>query len=327
MTTHSHATHARETFPPYHLLDAYADDTLQKTQKLERLYHQTQEFAWDPRAVLDELEAKHGGIHLSAEQKEAMGHVFTVLLWGELAAWNVAADLARSLPDVNAKMAATGQVFDEARHFRVLRDYLARAGVTLPKVNPYGRRLLSRLLDTSSLLQKLYGMQLIVETLALAIFKELADSELEPVLTDLLRYVERDEARHVALGVMYLPTLAARATPLERAKNWAFNVELFLLTLAGGQLMDKHWRTLGIDHRRMSTNVFKTHQQVTRQMALESGVSPGKLRGVYGLTSEQHTALIDFLHPSSGISNLPPLHRRALRAFDGAVHRAAHMWS
>jgi hypothetical protein len=318
---------SNETFPPYHLLDAYADRAGEKTQKLERLYHQTQEFAWDPRAVLDELETRHGGIHLSHEQKEAMGHVFTALLWGELAAWNVAADLARALPDVDAKMAATGQVFDEARHFRVLRDYLARAGVPLPKVNPYGRRLLVRLLDTDSLLQKLYGMQLIVETLALAIFKELADGNVEPVLTDLLRYIERDEARHVALGVLYLPQLAAGASALERVKNWAFNVELFLLTIAGGQIMDKHWRTLGIDHRRMSVTVFKTHQQVTRQMALESGVKPGELRGVYGLTSGQHGALIDFLHPEAPMSELPPLHRHALSAFDGAVHRAARLWS
>jgi hypothetical protein len=321
--------HARtsEAFPPYHLLDAYADETLEKTRKLERLYHQTQEFAWDPRAVLDEIEAKHGGVHLTSEQKEAMGHVFTVLLWGELAAWNVAADLARALPDVDAKMAATGQVFDEARHFRVLRDYLARAGVPLPKVNPFGRRVLTRLLDTESLLQKLYGMQLVVETLALAIFKELADGKVEPVLTDLLRYIERDEARHVALGVLHLPALAARATPLERAKNWGFNVEIFLLTIAGGQLMDKHWRALGIDHRRMSITVWKTHQQVVRQMALESGVEPGKLRGVYGLTSGQHGALVDFLHPLAPMSELGSLHRRALRAFDGAVHRAAHIWS
>lgn len=56
----------------------------------------------------------------------------------------------RRLEDVNAKMAATGQVFDEARHFAVLRDYLRRAGVELPPLNPYGRRLLTGLLDTCS---------------------------------------------------------------------------------------------------------------------------------------------------------------------------------
>jgi hypothetical protein len=321
-----HAIHD-QTFPPYHLLDGYAQEATARTKKLERLYHQTQELAWDPRAVLDELVAKHGGIHLTEEQREAMGHVFTVLLWGELAAWNVAADLARALPDVDAKMAATGQVFDEARHFRVLRDYLERAGVKLPKLNPYGRRLLEGLLDTDSLLQKLYGMQLVVETLALAIFKELAEGTTEPVLADLLRYIERDEARHVALGVMYLPTLAARATPLERARNWTFQIELFLLTIAGGVMMDPYWRVLGIDQRKLSMTVARTHQQVTRQMAQESGVAQEDLRGVYGLTTRQHSALTNFLHPDRPRQDLPPLHRRALDALGTAVSAGARIWS
>jgi len=315
------------TFPPYHLLDAYADRASSRTRKLERLYHQTQELAWNPRAVLDELVAKHGAIRLGGAQREALGHVFTVLLWGELAAWNVAADLARKLPDVDAKMAATGQVFDEARHFRVLRDYLDRAGVPLPKLNPYGRRLLVGLLETKSLLQKLYGMQLVVETLALAIFKELAEGAPEPVLAELLRYIERDEARHVALGVMYLPTLAASATPLERAKNWAFQLELFALTVAGGVMMDPHLKALGIDQRKLSTTVARTHQQVTRQMAEETGVSQEELRGVYGLTSSQHSALTDFLHPARPVDELPAIHRRALGALGKAVQAGARVWS
>ncbi len=321
------ATAEDQAFPPYHLLDVLAGEATQRTKKLERLYHQTQELAWDPRQVLDELEKKHGGIHVPEEQKEAMGHVFGVLLWGELAAWNVAADLARALPDEGAKMAATGQVFDEARHFRVLRDYLSRAGVPLPKLNPYGRRLLTRLLETRSLLQKLYGMQLVVETLALAIFKELAESSTEPVLAELLRYVERDESRHVALGVMYLPILAAQAGPVERAKNWAFNVELFLLTIAGGVLMDRHWRALGLDHRKLSIACSKTSQQVTRQMALEQGVPQGELRGIYGLTNDQFSALTDFLHPMGKRADLPPLHRSALDALDSAVHAGARAWT
>jgi hypothetical protein len=319
---HAHANQA-ETFPPYHLLDVYANEASARTKKLERLYHQTQEFAWNPSTVLDELVAKHGGIHLT----DAMGHVFTVLLWGELAAWNVAADLARALPDVEAKMAATGQVFDEARHFRVLRDYLDRAGVKLPKLNPYGRRLLEGILDTDSLLQKLYGMQLVVETLALAIFKELAEGTPEPVLSELMRYIERDESRHVALGVMYLPALAAKATPLERARNWAFQMELFLLTIAGGVLMDPHWRVLGIDQRKLSTTVARTHQQVTRQMAQENGVAQDKLRGVYGLTNRQHSALTDFLHPARRGEEMGPLHRRALDALGASVRRGARWMS
>src|SRR5580693_2729863 len=157
MTTMSSAASA-SNFPPYDLLDGWELRAADKTHRLERLYHQTQARSWDPKAVLDELEAKHGGVHVPEEKREALGHVFSVILWGELAAWNIAADLARTLPDVDAKMAATGQVFDEARHFTVMRDYFSRAKLPLPHLNPFGRRLLTKILETDSVLEKLYGM-------------------------------------------------------------------------------------------------------------------------------------------------------------------------
>jgi hypothetical protein len=304
---------ARTEFPPYELLDGWALRAADKTHRLERLYHQTQARSWDPRAVLDELVAKHGGIHLPDDKREAIGHVFSVILWGELAAWNIAADLARSLPDVDAKMAATGQVFDEARHFTVLRDYFARARIVMPPLNPFGRRVLVRILETESVLEKLYGMQLWVENLALAIFKRVAESRIEPVLSDLLEYVERDEARHVALGVMYLPKLLAKATPLERAHNWAFNMELFLLTIGGGELLDPHFAALGIDHRQLGATAQRLHEQVLKQMAEDSGLPPGQhLKGAYGLSRRQQQWMLDFLHPDKPLSPRLQVARRAV---------------
>ncbi len=316
-----------EAFPPYQILDAWADRAAGETRKLERLYHNTQAYAWDPRAVLDELVAKHGEIRVPEDKREALGHLFTVLLWGELAAWNIAADLARALPDVGAKMAATGQVFDEARHFTVLRDYLARAKVPVPPMNPFGRRVLQNILATDSIIEKLYGMQLTVETLALGIFRGLAASGVEPVLCELLEYVERDESRHVALGVLYLPKLLAKATPVERAKNWAFNIELFALTLAGGQFLDKHFRVLGLDHRELGFTIMKLHQQVIRQMAQEAGLPPGAhVPGVYGLSAKQHLAMVNFLHPEDE-GAMTPTHRLARGALDKVVHAAAARFS
>ncbi len=312
----------QQAFPPYDLLDAFESRAASKTKKLERLYHQTQAHAWNPSTVLDELEAKHGGIRLPEEKKEAIGHVFAVLLWGELAAWNIAADLARTLPDVDAKMAATGQVFDEARHFTVLRDYLSRAGVQLAPLNAFGRRLLTRILDTDSMLQKLYGMQLLVENLALSIFKRVKDSRLEPVLCDLLEYVERDESRHVALGVMYLPKLLAATTSVERAKNWAFNMELFALSMAAGRLIDPHFTTLGINHREMSFGTMRLHQQVLRKMAEENGTTD--VAGVYGLSAKKQQLIVNSLYPAPPA---PPRHMRALAGLDATLKAVARLMS
>jgi hypothetical protein len=306
-----------EAFPPYSLLETFETAAAEKTRKLERLYHQTQAHAWNPREVLDGLAAKHGGIHLPEDKRVAVGHVFAILMWGELAAWNIAADLARALPDVDAKMAATGQVFDEARHFTVLRDYLGRAKVELPPLNAYGTRLLRRILGTQSLLRKLYGMQLCVETLALAIFKRVKEARFEPVLADLLEYIERDESRHVALGVMYLPRLLATTTRAERLANWAFNMELFGLSLAGGRMLDPHLRALGIDHRELSIGSMRLHQQVVRKMAEEHGAS--RVDGVYGLTGRQQQLLVDALYPEE----LGPSHAWVLSKVDKTLQVAA----
>jgi len=312
--------HARtQPFPPYDLLDEWAGRATEKTERLERLYHNTRDHSWDPRIVLDELEAKHGGIRVPADRRDALGHLFTVLLWGELAAWNIAADLARELPDVDAKMAATGQVFDEARHFTVLREYFRRADIALPRVNPYGERLLRKILGAPSVVEKLYGMQLTVENMALAIFKRIAAARIEPVLTDLLQYIERDESRHVALGVLYLPKLLGRTTALERARNWWFNFELFILTMAGGELLDPHLVALDIDHRELGITVARLHRQVTHRMADEAGLPDGEtVEGVYGLTERQHTLLTDFLHPVDR-SKMPRAQRVARELFHHAA--------
>ncbi|MBX3189147.1 MAG: ferritin-like domain-containing protein [Labilithrix sp.] len=325
-----------QAFPPYELLDV--EDPLAastsfdatvaraqaKTRKLERLYHQTQAHAWNPTQVLDELEAKHGGIHLAEEKREAVGELFSVILWGELAAWNIAADLARELPDLEAKMAATGQVFDEARHFTVLRDYMKRAGVRVPPLNPYGRKVLLRIIETDSLMEKLYGMQLLVENMALSIFKRVAASGVEPVLSELLVYIERDESRHVALGVLHLPAMVSKATALERARNLKFNLELFALTVLGGQYLDPYLRTLGVDHRELGHTSLRLHQQVLKEMSSEMGLAPGEhVRGIYSLAKWQQRLLLDWLHPEKPIEQLAPVHQATLRWFDRGVRRAA----
>src|ERR1700756_24071 len=113
------------SWPPYHLMQRdHLADAKAKFDKLERLYHVGHKQAWDGKQVLKELIQKHGGIQMAPEKKRALAEIFSTILWGELAAWSISADLALQLEDTEAKMAATSQVFDEARHFYVMRDYL-----------------------------------------------------------------------------------------------------------------------------------------------------------------------------------------------------------
>src|SRR6188474_2621293 len=220
----------RTQFPPYE----YGDPSIvglaeARTNTVARIYHKGHEQAWDGRQVLDELVEKHGGIHFPEDKREALGRIASVLLWGELAAWSISADLALRLEDPAAKMAATSQVFDEARHFYVLRDYLWQAGIQVPRLGGYSRRLLVNLLETENLLHKLVGMQLMVENVALCLFKMIAAAGIEPVLSELLYYYERDEARHVGLGALALPAILPGLSELDAGRLWFFQFRIQLL--------------------------------------------------------------------------------------------------
>src|SRR5262245_61362866 len=145
-------------WPPYALVeDDIAATAERKLAKLERLYHVGQDNIWDGRQVLTDLIAKHGPPRLDPARKQSALKLLSILLWGELAAWAISADLAERIDDVEAKLAATSQAHDEARHFYVFRDYLRALGHPVPHLGGLGRRLLIGILETDSLVHKVAG--------------------------------------------------------------------------------------------------------------------------------------------------------------------------
>lgn len=313
-------------WPPYELVEeSLAERAQSKLDKLERLYHIGQNNIWDGREVLEGLIAKHGKPVLPPDKKESALKILSVLLWGELAAWAISADLAERIDDVEAKMAATSQAHDEARHFYVLRDYLRALGEPIPRLGGIGRTLLVSILETPSLVHKLIGMQLMVESNALAIFRGLVESNLEPVLAELLPYYEKDEARHVGLGVMYLPRLLARLSRVETVGVIAFQLRSIGSLLTAGLTMHQHFRNLGIDPRHLAEYTIKLQDEVTsemRQGAPEGTRRRDAVRGLLNPAQGYGPRILDFIHPHGGIANASPWHQRALRALTSGARLA-----
>ena len=319
-------------WPPYRLMEddieAKARDRL---DRLERLYHKGQNKVWDGRAVLSELIEKHGPPKLPEEKRDAALQLLSILLWGELAAWAISADLAERIEDVEAKMAATSQAHDEARHFYVLRDYIKALGVEVPPLGGVARRLLLDILQTDSLVHKLIGMQLMVESNALSIFKGLAEAKLEPVLTELLPYYERDEARHVGLGVMYLPKLLANLSRLESARVRAFQLRIVGLLITGGLPLRDVFRTLGMEPRDMAARTVKLQDEILGQMKSHSRAHGfDKVRGMGGLVSPAKglgPRVLDFVHPPGGVASAPPINRAILSIWTRGANWANRAWA
>ena len=243
----------------------------QRTDRLRRIYANAGRDLWDGPTVFREAMEKHGGIQLSPEKRAALAHPITDLMWGELGAWIVAAELAERLDDPDARLAASSQVFDEARHFYTLRDYLAALHVPAPKLDPYFAIAARRLLATKDLTVKLFAMQILAEGAAVVIFRFLHEHQVEPVLCEILPFFERDESRHVGLGVLYLPERLKELSvrKLQRIRNTTYGIGDLL---GAAQLRNaRHFQTLGCEPR----DLIRAADKMLFELSQKIGPIPG----------------------------------------------------
>jgi hypothetical protein len=239
---------------PYDMFDLpRSADEARRFAKVKSIYHRGQSLVWDGQAVLEELWTKHGGSGLLPSQQAAAQRVLGTIMWGELAAWKIAARLADELEALEPRMAATSQAHDEARHFYVMHDYLKRATGDFPRsMSKESEALIGAALNANTIPKMLIGMQLQIEATALTIFHALREVNVCPVLTDLLTYYEKDEARHVGLGVQLLPALMRRMQPAETVAFTAFSFKVVWRSILALKGMEGDLRTLGVDPRRVA---------------------------------------------------------------------------
>lgn len=304
---------SRRSFLPYDMFDIERSASeARRFDRMENIYHRGQDLAWDGRKLLEESLKKHGGVNIAPELVEAVRAVYAPILWGELAAWKIAAQLADRIEPLEAKMAATSQAHDEARHFYVMHDWLKLATGSVPKsMNRPIEEMLGAVLHTPSLAKKVVGMQLQIETTALTIFQASRESNFCPVLSDLLIYFEKDEARHVGLGTQYLPTLLEPMGPAERLDFTLFQFKVILWSMGGLRAMERHLRTLGIDPRRVLTLGHAKQEMVYNELW---DLAPGTQSVVGDALSRMVEATAEALWPDESTP-------RTLRGRVGSVLR------
>ena len=260
---------------PYDMFErSFSDAEARRARRLESIYHVGQNRAWNGREVLTELIAKHGAPRLAPKEARALARVFSIIMWGELAAWKISAQLADSLEPLEPKLAAASQVHDEARHFYVMHDYLEALGHHPAKMDYFARRVVELTLKTPSLVKKLIGMQLTIEMIALTIFQCVRELEVEPVLSELLVYYERDEARHVGLGVQLVPSLIADLSIPERVDVALFQLNLLVSALASLKSMEPDLASIGVDTREVLAIGFRKQMDIDKAMRAEFPAMP-----------------------------------------------------
>ncbi len=194
-------------------------------------------------------------------------------LHGEQGALLCTAKITETVPWYDAKLYASTQVVDEARHVEVFARYLDEKLGGGYQVNAHLRMLLDDIIQDSRWDMTYLGMQVMVEGLALAAFGFMHQLTGEPLLKQLLRYVMSDEARHVAFGVLSLQEAYAEMTDAEMKERQEFAYEASV-RMRDRFLQQEVWERMGVKPKDIVPLVLQDPTRTMFQQMLFAKIVP-----------------------------------------------------
>ncbi len=197
-------------------------------------------------------------------ERQALVKVLCAIGHGEAYAWLVSAEVLADVQSTGARAALTMQVVEEAKHFVVLRELIKAFDVGVPRQSAWEYLLLEQVLKADGL-DKLFGMNVLVEGIALSIFGMLAHF---PGL-EILRLFHLDESRHTALPVNYFKEFPldrrVRVNPLKRMKR----LNLVLPAIPLVFYLEEPLAELGIDALELGGSVIRKVTQLAERAGFE----------------------------------------------------------
>jgi hypothetical protein len=204
-----------------------------------QVYREAAAIPGSPLASWRDKEFIDLGVELQKAQLSQFMH-------GEQGAMMTAAKIVETVPWIDARYYASTQTMDEARHTEVFARYLhEKLGEAYP-MSPFLEEQITVLLEDSRWDIAYLGMQVIIESLALAAFGDMHRRTEEPLLKKLLRYVMSDEARHVAFGILTLSELYAGLSEPELKDRQEFLIENTLRNRTRATTPEV-WERLGVE--------------------------------------------------------------------------------
>jgi hypothetical protein len=306
MHTTADALRAREPSPIDDVEELLTKFPLQYTwnyqmvrQELTNLYEKakrdqwnaTDQLAWstdvDPESeIVPDFQIPIYGTHIWEKltpgevkklRREALSWTLSQFMHGEQGALLATAQIVDATPSIEAKFYGATQVMDEARHVEVYSRYLHEKLTRQYPCNRHLKTLLDQILQDSRWDMKYLGMQIMVEGLAMAAFGFMHKTCQEPLLTDLTHYVMRDEARHVAFGVLSLNDFFMDMKASDRRDREEFLAEGCRL-MRDRLLMEDVWVEMGWPVDEVREIVLNSHQMQEFRKLLFSKIVPNVKR-------------------------------------------------
>jgi hypothetical protein len=152
------------------------------------------------------------------------GWLISQFMHGEQGALVATAKICAAAESIDDKYYAAAQVADEARHVEAYQRYLDKVAVAYPVSKPL-HSLLEQVMGHRHVDMTFLGMQILVEGVALAAFSLGGAVLANPLIASITELVRRDEARHVAFGVLSLSGRYDDMDPVDLAEREDFVLE------------------------------------------------------------------------------------------------------
>ena len=185
------------------------------------------------------------------------------LLHGEEGAMLACSQLVDMVPGNDAKFFQATQVVDEARHAEVLSRYLIdKCGGRIYPLTGNIKTLFDYILGNGKWFVKTVGLQLLAETFAVALFRMLTETALDPLLKEICRRILIDESRHMGFSVLSLPDEIRALSSGDLHELEDFTREALILVLTG-QFPREAYEAVG-----MSAADIDAVRQARKQIAM-----------------------------------------------------------
>jgi hypothetical protein len=313
-------TVARDDFGAMVAVDRYAS----RSSAFDELIARTDEHFWDPNDAdyvrydtpwpadeplmpLDFFVELNSAVadRLAPEQRVAFANAslswsLSQILHGEQGALSLSTSLCDIFVDPGAQEYAANQVREEARHVRGFTRYMqARFGGAILPVGDTLGGLLGELVASDVVYEKIVGMQMLVEGLAMGAFATLHKKANDPLLRRVCQLTMTDEAFHHRFGRIWASDTMPKLDSTEHAavEDWALHCFTTLLfNLANARQKRALYPRFGLDpdwvdgavrevfgdreRRRLmreSTNIFR----VLVKTLLVTGIITDRTRAAY----------------------------------------------
>ncbi len=236
MNVKDHSLNARTTINP--AFNAIARDEfsamidaqryLSRSSEFDTLIARTNEHFWDPQdgdyidyqaqaprdeplIPFEQIPERHSAIWDTLDEagklrftNESLRMRISGVLHGEQGALSLSTGLADMFVDPGAQEYACNQAREEARHVHAFALYVnARFEGKVMKPSPTLGRVLRGLVASEVIYEKVIGMQMLIEGLAMGIFTSMYQGANDPLLRRLSQLVMTDEAFHHQFGQIW----------------------------------------------------------------------------------------------------------------------------